>query len=121
MTAQIATPSILQTLVQQQRNFFSTGQTKPIAFRTQQLQNLQQAITKYQSAIVEAAKQDLGRPEYEAYFEIATVAEIKQALKSLKQWMKPKRVASPIDQFPSTAWIQQIGRASCRERVLMPV
>jgi aldehyde dehydrogenase (NAD+) len=106
MTAQLTTPSSLQSLVQQQRHFFSTGQTKPIAFRTQQLQNLQQAITKYQSAIVEAAKQDLGRPEYEAYFEIATVAEIKQALKSLKQWMKPQRVASPIDQFPSTAWIQ---------------
>jgi aldehyde dehydrogenase (NAD+) len=106
MTAQLATPSTLQLLVQQQRHFFCTGQTKPIAFRTQQLQNLQQAITNYQSAIVEAAKQDLGRPEYEAYFEIATVAEIKQALKSLKQWMKPQRVASPIDQFPSTAWIQ---------------
>jgi aldehyde dehydrogenase (NAD+) len=106
MTAQLTTPSSLQTLVQQQRNFFSTGQTKPIAFRLGQLQNLQQAITKYQAAIVEAAKQDLGRPEYEAYFEIATIAEIKQALKSLKQWMKPQRVASPIDQFPSTAWIQ---------------
>jgi aldehyde dehydrogenase (NAD+) len=106
MTAQLTTPSSLQTLVQQQRIFFSTGQTKPIAFRMQQLQNLQQAITNFQSAIVEAAKQDLGRPEYEAYFEIATVAEIKQALKSLKQWMKPQRVASSIDQFPSTAWIQ---------------
>jgi aldehyde dehydrogenase (NAD+) len=106
MTAQLTTPSNLQGLVQQQRSFFSTGQTKPIAFRLEQLQNLQQAITKYQDAIVEAAKQDLGRPEYEAYFEIATIAEIKQALKSLKQWMKPQRVASPIDQFPSTAWIQ---------------
>jgi aldehyde dehydrogenase (NAD+) len=106
MTAQLATPSTLQTLVQQQRHFFGTGQTKPIAFRIQQLQNLQKAITNYQAAIVEAAKQDLGRAEYEAYFEIATVAEIKQALKSLKQWMKPQRVASSIDQFPSTAWIQ---------------
>jgi aldehyde dehydrogenase (NAD+) len=106
MTAQLTPLSSLQVLVQQQRNFFGTGQTKPIAFRIQQLQNLQQAITNYQAAIVEAAKQDLGRPEYEAYFEIATVAEIKQALKSLKQWMKPKRVASSIDQFPSSAWIQ---------------
>jgi aldehyde dehydrogenase (NAD+) len=106
MTAQLTPLSSLQVLVQQQRNFFGTGQTKPIAFRIQQLQNLQQAIANYQAAIVEAAKQDLGRPEYEAYFEIATVAEIKQALKSLKQWMKPKRVASSIDQFPSSAWIQ---------------
>jgi aldehyde dehydrogenase (NAD+) len=106
MTAQLTPLSSLQVLVQQQRNFFGTGQTKPIAFRIQQLQNLQQAITNYQAAIVEAAKQDLGRPEYEAYFEIATVAEIKQALKSLKQWMKPRRVASSIDQFPSSAWIQ---------------
>ncbi|WP_404788594.1 aldehyde dehydrogenase [Altericista sp. CCNU0014] len=106
MTAQIATPPTLQTLVRQQRDFFGTGQTKPLAFRIQQLQRLQQAIADYKTAIVEAAKQDLGRPEYEAYFEIATVAEIKQALKFLKQWMKPKRVAVSADQFPSTGWIQ---------------
>ncbi len=106
MTNQTATPSALQTLVQQQRSFFGTGQTKPLEFRLQQLQKLQHVITEYQGAIVKAAQQDLGRPEYEAYFEIATVSEVKKAIKSLKQWMKPQKAATSIDQFPSQAWIQ---------------
>jgi aldehyde dehydrogenase (NAD+) len=106
MHTQTATPSTLQQLVFLQRSFFGTGCTKPLEFRLQQLQQLQQAILSHQGAIVQAAKQDLGRPEFEAYFEIATVSEIKKALKSLKGWMQPQSIATSIDQFPSNAWIQ---------------
>jgi aldehyde dehydrogenase (NAD+) len=55
---------------------------------------------------LQAAKADLGRPAFEAYFEIATIAEINLALKNLQTWAKPQRVKSSIDQFPSSAWIQ---------------
>ena len=92
--------------VQQQREFFRTGQTQPISFRLEQLTKLKQAIVDRQEAIVQAAKADLGRPAFEAYFEIATLGEINLALKQLKNWVKPQRVKSPIDQFPAAAWIQ---------------
>ncbi|NET06918.1 MAG: aldehyde dehydrogenase [Merismopedia sp. SIO2A8] len=89
----------------QQRAFFNTGNTKPINFRIEQLQRLKQGIIKHQDAIVKAAKADLGRPEFEAYFEIGVLGELNRALKQLKSWVKPKRVATSFDQFPSTAWI----------------
>jgi aldehyde dehydrogenase (NAD+) len=96
----------ISTLVQQQRAFFSTGRTKTVEFRLAQLQKLKQAIIDHQDAIVEAAKADLCRPAFEAYFEIATISEVNLALKKLKAWMKPKRVGTSIDQFPASAWIQ---------------
>ncbi len=105
MTAQMTVSSI-PALVRQQRAFFSTGRTKPIEFRIAQLQKLKQAIIDHQDAIVEAVKVDLGRPALEAYFEIGTLSELNLALKNLKSWMKPQRVGSSIDQFPSSAWIQ---------------
>ena len=105
MTKQlIDTP--ISSLVQQQRSFFSTEQTKSIDFRLEQLTKLKQAIINNQAAILQAAKADLGRPAFEAYFEIATLGEINLALKQLKNWAKPQRVNSPIDQFPASAWIQ---------------
>ena len=105
MTQQlIALP--IPTLVQQQREFFRTEQPRSIAFRLEQLAKLKQAIIDRQEAIIQAAKADLGRPAFEAYFEIATLGEINLALKQLKNWVKPQRVKSPIDQFPASAWIQ---------------
>jgi aldehyde dehydrogenase (NAD+) len=96
----------IPSLVQQQREFFRTGRTQPITFRQDQLHRLKTAILDRQEAILQAAKADLGRPAFEAYFEIATLAEINLALKHLKSWLKPQRVKTSIDQFPASAWIQ---------------
>ncbi len=92
--------------VQQQRLFFATGQTKSIEFRIEQLKRLKQAILDRQDAILQAAKADLGKPAFEAYFEIATLAEIKLALKQLRNWAKPRRAAISLEQFPASAWVQ---------------
>ena len=100
----IATP--IPVLVQQQREFFRTEQTQEISFRLEQLAKLKQSIIDRQEAILQASKADLGRPAFEAYFEIATLSEINLAIKNLKTWTKPRRVKSPIDQFPASAWIQ---------------
>lgn len=105
MTTQLTTTSI-HNLLEKQREFFGTGQTKAAEFRLDQLKRLKQAVIQRQDAIVAAAKADLGRPEFEAYFEIATVGEIKLALKRLKAWMKPKCVLTSLNQFPAAAWIQ---------------
>jgi aldehyde dehydrogenase (NAD+) len=105
MNEQLIAPPI-PVLVQQQREFFRTEQTRSIAFRLEQLAKLKQAIVDNQEAILQAVKTDLGRPAFEAYFEIATLTEINLALKNLKTWAKPQRVQSPIDQFPASAWIQ---------------
>ena len=93
-------------LVNQQREFFQSGETQSIDFRLSQLKLLRKAILEHQELIIDATKSDLGRPSFEAYFEIATLSEIKLAIKKLKNWMRPHRVQTPLEQFPSTAWIQ---------------
>ena len=105
VTAQLTLPTI-PDIIRNQREYFATGATKPLEFRLEQLRRLKQAILDRQDAILEAAKADLGRPAFEAYFEIATLGEVNKALKQLKTWMKPQKVGIGIDQFPGSAWIQ---------------
>ncbi|MBD1842049.1 aldehyde dehydrogenase [Cyanobacteria bacterium FACHB-63] len=100
------TPASIPSLVEKQRSLFGSGQTQSIEFRRTQLQRLKDAIVQYKDEIVKAAHADLGRPEFEAYFEIATIQEINVALKQLKTWMQPKRIRTSVDQFPAKAWVQ---------------
>jgi aldehyde dehydrogenase (NAD+) len=93
-------------LIHQQRDLFATGQTKPLRFRLAQLQKLKQAVLDRQDAILAAVKADLGRPEFEGYFELAALTETNIALKQLKTWMQPQKVATGIDVFPAKAWVQ---------------
>jgi aldehyde dehydrogenase (NAD+) len=97
--------STIPDLILKQRQFLATGTTKDLEFRRDQLQRLKQAILDRQDVIVAAVNADLNRPEFEAYFEIASISEINYALKHLKSWATPKKVSTPIDQFPASAKI----------------
>ncbi len=104
LTKSLSIPDVLR----QQRAFFASGQTKPFEFRQTQLAKLKQAVLDRQTAIFKAINADLGRPDSETYFEyeVITLSEINRALKHLKRWIKPKRVRSTLENFPSSAWVQ---------------
>jgi aldehyde dehydrogenase (NAD+) len=93
-------------LLQRQRDFFVTGQTRPIEFRLAQLRKLQAAAIAHQDRIIAAVQKDLGRAPYEAYFELNMLEELKFALKHLRKWVKPQRVAAAMTVFPASAWVQ---------------
>jgi aldehyde dehydrogenase (NAD+) len=93
-------------LLQQQREFFVTGQTRSIEFRLTQLRKLQAAVIAHQDQIIAAVQKDLGRAPYEAYFELNMLEELKFALKHLRKWVKPQRVDTAATVFPATAWVQ---------------
>ena len=97
--------TVIQRLIQQQRDFFATGQTQNIQFRLEQLYRLKQAIASHEAEIIKAVKADLHRPDLEAYLELAPVAEINYAIKSLKSWVKPQKVTPSLTQFPATTWM----------------
>jgi len=94
-------------LIHQQKIFFQSHKTYPIDFRIEQLKFLQNAIIQYEDQIIKAVKADMSRPEFEAYFEISTLAEIKKAIKKLKSWAKPEKVVTGFNLFPSLAWIER--------------
>lgn len=92
-------------LIQRQRKFFAGGETQSLAFRTEMLKTLRQAIHDHEAEIFRALEQDLKKSRVDAYSsEIgACLTEIRHTLKHLKRWMKPQRVRS--------AWLFPLSRA----------
>ena len=99
------TTNKIDHLIHQQRQFFATGQTKVLDFRTEQLKRLKQGISNHETEILKALKADLNKPAFEGYFEMTVIREINYTLKRLKSWVKPTKVRAPLDQFPASAQI----------------
>ena len=93
-------------ILEKQKEFFLTGETKNIAFRKKQLQNLKKAILDNEQNIYNALKIDLGKTEIESYMcEFALVInEIDYMLKHIKSFSKPKRVHTEIANFPAKSY-----------------
>lgn len=93
-------------LIARQREFFDTGKTKDVAFRIQQLKILRQAVFEQRKDILHALREDLNKPEFEAYStEIIVDREIDYAIKHIKSWTQHQKAAIPIEQFPGSAQI----------------
>jgi acyl-CoA reductase-like NAD-dependent aldehyde dehydrogenase len=76
-----------------------------VNFRREQLQKLKAAIKKSDRAVLDALDADLHKPEFESYFELAVTQDLDYALHNLKSWVKPKKVKTPLTQFPASARI----------------
>lgn len=94
-------------LIENHRAFFSTGRTKDLSFRIEQLKILRKAISNHEAAIFEALKQDLNKPAFEAYGGDTAIVinEIDHTLKHLRSWAKPKKVKTPFAYYPSRSFI----------------
>ncbi len=90
-----------------QRDFFATGKTKDYEYRVAQLNKLLQLIQDHDQMIMDAVKADLRKPDIEVFGSeiLVTLSDIKYVLKHLKAWMKPKKVGTPINLFPSSSYI----------------
>ncbi|HEY9621856.1 MAG TPA: aldehyde dehydrogenase [Crinalium sp.] len=94
------------SLLQNQRQFFNIGTTKDVDFRIAQLKALRQAIQAHESEILTALKADLHKSTGEAYLsELLVLKEIDYALKHIRQWAKPLRISTPLEQLPGRSRI----------------
>lgn len=93
-------------LLQQQKEYFATGQTLPVAFRIQMLKRLYKEIQTREKEITTALQTDLGKSEFESVMCEVGMAlhEISYMIKHLKKWAKPKRVKTPLAQFPGKSY-----------------
>ena len=96
----------IEKLVQNQRDFFSTGETRDVRFRIKQLKLLKDTINKYREEILDALVKDLNKPRLEGYAtEIGvTLSEIDHSLKHIKKWTKKKKRKTSIINFPSSGY-----------------
>lgn len=111
----------LDKLLEEQRNFYKSGETRSYEFRKEQLQKLKSLILKNEKKINAAINADLGRPDYIVTFTTGGVLiEIKYALelvlqwkppfvsRRLNHWMRPKRAASPMFLMGAKSYIEQV-------------
>ncbi|WP_100331077.1 aldehyde dehydrogenase [Bacillus xiapuensis] len=95
-------------IVKKQKQFFQTGVTKDLSFRTRALQSLREAIQRYEQPLLQALYHDLRKSEFEAYgTEIGyTLDSVKHAIQNLKKWAAPTKVPTPAYHLPAKSWIQ---------------
>lgn len=98
---------MISKILENQKKYFNTGETKSIEFRIDKLKKLQAAIRKYEKEILSALNKDLGKSEFEAYSsEVGfTLDSIKYTIKNLKKWAKKKSVRTPIHLFKAKGFI----------------
>jgi acyl-CoA reductase-like NAD-dependent aldehyde dehydrogenase len=100
------TGETIQKAIDRQREFFRAGKTRDIEFRLERLKTLRKAVLDNQETVMAAVKADLGKPVFETYaLEIGVIKEIDHAIKNLRDWVKPKKVPTPPEQFPAKARI----------------
>lgn len=91
----------LDELLQRQKDYFRTGETRDIEFRISKLERLKKAIKIYEQKVLEALRKDLGKPEQESFFsEVGGIyASIDLFVKNLAKWTKARAVNTPIVQY----------------------
>ncbi len=100
--------SVIEDIYFQQKSHYqSVGKTKA-SERIQKLKKFQGVILRYRKELQDAMWEDYRKPAAEVDLtEIyPVISEIKFALKHLKKWMKPKRVARPLTMVGSSSWIR---------------
>jgi aldehyde dehydrogenase (NAD+) len=90
------------------RETFRSGRTRPLEWRTGQLEALETMLAEREKDLVAALVADLGRNEVDAWLaDLAPVtAESKYARRHLRSWTKPQRTRLPLSVQPGKAWVQ---------------
>ncbi|MCS4304689.1 aldehyde dehydrogenase [Chryseobacterium sp. BIGb0232] len=95
----------IETILQSQRDFFKTQQTKSLAFRKMYLEKLRSLIISNENMFYEAIYKDFGKSKFDTFTtEISFILnDIDYYLKNLKSLAKPQKV--------STNLVNQLGKS----------
>ncbi len=104
----MASTDVSQT-IDAMRRYYNSGETRSVSFRIEQLRKLKSMIRSHEDEIIHALNTDLKKPPFESYAsEIGIMyMEIEHAIRHVRQWSRPKKVATPIIHFLSSSRIYQ--------------
>lgn len=93
--------------VEAQREFFLSGSTKELTFRTEQLKLLKAALKNNENALCDAIKEDFGKSPFETLStELGFLSmDIDDHLKNMARWSRRKKVRTNLINFPSSSYI----------------
>lgn len=107
-------PMQIETILQKQKTFFSTGRTLSVSTRRTALKKLLDALERYESEFISALHTDLGKSASESYMcEIGLVkSEIRHMLRHLSEYTRSRRVHTPLGQMPSRSYVKPVPRGT---------
>lgn len=96
----------LEQVVNLQREYFYSGETKTLDFRLKNLQKLKDILINFEDNILMALAKDLGKSNFEAYATELSMAyeEIKLAMDNLEEWMEPIAEKTPLMSMPGRSY-----------------
>ena len=97
----------VEKILERHNKFFYTQATKNVEFRIRALRRLKSTIERYENEVLEALYLDLRKNKVESYTtEVGFVYNsIEEAIKNLKNWVKPTKVKTPIFLMPAKSFI----------------
>ena len=80
------------------------GDTRPLAWRLEQLDRLTALIDSCRISLPTALEADLGKPDVEGWFEqVAVRQELRETRRNLRHWMAPRPIPVPASFLPGRA------------------
>ncbi len=78
-----------------------------IKYRKESLKKLLHVITKYEEEIIKALYNDFKKPAFEAVLTETNyvISDLKETIKHIDSWAKPKKVSASLLNFPSSDYI----------------
>ena len=97
----------MNDIIAAQRRYFNSGATRSTDFRRRMLARLEEAVHRHEAELLAALKADLNKTAFEGYeTELALVlSELREARRELDRWARPRRVPTPLSQFPSRGFV----------------
>jgi aldehyde dehydrogenase (NAD+) len=95
-------------IINDQRELFRSGQTRPVSFRQEQLKILLATLNENEALLYEAAWNDLHKSEFEVFSTelLLLYSELKKVMKKIKRWSKLKRVSTNLPNLPGNSFIK---------------
>lgn len=99
----------IASVLQQQREYFLSGNTLLAESRKDALQRLLRALNDKETLLTDAVRADLNKSAGETYLtELGMVrSEIKFMLRNIDRWCRPQRAATPLSLLPGSSRIYQ--------------
>jgi len=94
-------------IVQRQRDYFNTHETKSVAFRVAQLKKLQGLLKAYEPIFYEAIYADFKKSEFDTYAsEFSQIYDsLRDAIKNISGWAKRKPIKTNFFNIPGKSFI----------------
>ncbi len=97
----------MEKIVNNQRKYFNTHETKELKFRLAQLTKLDEVLKSNEKLMYEAIYKDFKKSEFDTFVsELALLYhDIKDAKRNLRTWARVKRVGTNMLNFPAKSYI----------------